>query len=50
MYKRQEIYKIREIENVCHTKIKARTIPSAADITAVKAQKILSKDVYKRQG
>ena len=39
----REIYKIREIENVCHTKIKARTIPSAADITAVKAQKILSK-------
>ena len=28
---------------MCHTKIKARTIPSAADITAVKAQKILSK-------
>ena len=39
----REIYKIREIENVCHTRIKARTIPSAADITAVKAQKILSK-------
>lgn len=39
----REIYKIREIENVCHTKVKARTIPSAADITAVKAQKILSK-------
>ncbi len=39
----REIYKLREIENICKTKIKARTIPSAADITAVKAQKILSK-------
>ena len=39
----REIYKLREIENICKTRIKARTIPSAADITAVKAQKILTK-------
>lgn len=39
----REIYKIREIENSCKTKIKARTVPSAADITAVKADKILSR-------
>lgn len=39
----REIYKIRDIENSCKTRIKARTIPSAADITAVKADKILSK-------
>ena len=39
----REVYKLREIENICKTKIKARTIPSAADITTVKAQKILSK-------
>ncbi|HKM03436.1 MAG TPA: DEAD/DEAH box helicase [Lachnospiraceae bacterium] len=38
----REIYKIREIENICKTKVKARSIPSAADITAVKAQKILT--------
>ena len=37
----REIYKLRDIERVCHTKIKERTIPSAADITSVKAEKIL---------
>lgn len=38
----REIYKIREIENTCKTKIKSRSIPSAADVTAVKAQKVLT--------
>ncbi len=38
----REIYKVREIEQICKTKIKARTVPSAADITAVKAEKILN--------
>ena len=38
----KEIYKIREIERVCHTKIKPRTVPSAADITAVKSDKIIA--------
>lgn len=38
----REIYKIRDIERTCKTKIKLRTVPSAADITAVKADKILS--------
>ena len=38
----REIYKIRDIERVCHTKIKARTVPSAADITAVKSEKIFT--------
>ncbi|MCL2051550.1 MAG: DEAD/DEAH box helicase [Lachnospiraceae bacterium] len=33
----REIYKIRDIERICHTKIKERTIPKAADITRVKA-------------
>lgn len=37
----REAYKIRDIERVCHTKIKERKIPSAADITARKAEKIL---------
>lgn len=37
----REAYKIRDIERVCHTKIKERKIPSAADITARKAAKIL---------
>ncbi|MFI3212176.1 MAG: DEAD/DEAH box helicase, partial [Eubacteriales bacterium] len=37
----REIYKVREIEQICKTKIKARTVPSAADITAVKAEKTL---------
>lgn len=37
----REAYKVRDIERVCHTKIKERKIPSAADITARKAEKIL---------
>ena len=37
----REIYKVRDIERICHTKIKERKIPSAADITAKKADKIL---------
>lgn len=37
----REVYKMREIERICHTKIKERKIPSAADITARKADKIL---------
>ena len=38
----REIYKIREIEKVCNTKIKARRVPSGADVTAAKSEKILS--------
>ena len=37
----REAYKIRDIERICHTKIRERKIPSAADITARKAEKIL---------
>ena len=37
----REAYKIRDIERICHTKIKERKVPSAADITARKAEKIL---------
>ncbi len=38
----REIYKIRDIERACKTKIKARTVPTAADIKASKSEKILS--------
>ena len=38
----REIYKIREIEKVCSTKIKARRVPSGADVTAAKSEKILT--------
>lgn len=38
----REIYKIRDIENVCKTKLKARTIPTVSDITEAKANKVLS--------
>ena len=38
---RREIQKLREIERICHTKIRERKIPSAADITERKAEKIL---------
>ncbi len=37
----REIQKLREIERICHTKIRERKIPSAADITERKADKIL---------
>ena len=38
----REIYKLRDIERICHTKIKERNIPSVAEITSVKSEKILS--------
>lgn len=41
----REAYKIRDIERICHTKIKERKVPNAADIMARKSEKIL-KDVY----
>lgn len=37
----KEAYKIRDIERICHTRIKQRKVPGAADITARKAEKIL---------
>lgn len=37
----REAYKIRDIERICHTKIKERKVPSAADIMARKAEKIM---------
>ncbi|MCM1089196.1 MAG: hypothetical protein NC419_13655, partial [Muribaculaceae bacterium] len=37
----REVYKLRDIERICHTKIKERKIPSAADVMAKKADKIL---------
>ncbi|MCI8897542.1 MAG: DEAD/DEAH box helicase [Lachnospiraceae bacterium] len=42
----REAYKIRDIERVCHTKIRERKIPGAADITARKASKILKEAVH----
>ena len=41
----REAYKIRDIERACRTKIRERKIPSAADITARKAAKILKEAV-----
>ena len=37
----REIYKVRDIERICHTKIRERKIPNAADIMERKAKKIL---------
>ncbi len=47
----REIYKIREIEKVCNTKIKARRVPSGADVTVAKSEKILNEilTVYREQ-
>ena len=36
----REMYKLREIERVCHTKIEERRIPSAKEITRAKSQKV----------
>lgn len=41
----REAYKVRDIERICHTKIRERKIPSAADITARKAEKILKEAI-----
>lgn len=38
----REIYKIRDIERFCKTKIKSRSVPSADDVTESRAEKILS--------
>lgn len=38
----REIYKLREIEKSCKTKVKLRGIPSANDVTEIKAQKCLT--------
>lgn len=46
----REISKIRDIERICHTTIKERNIPSAADITSVKADKILKEAEAVMQG
>lgn len=39
----REIYRIRDIERSCNTKLKARLVPSVADINEVKAQKVFTK-------
>lgn len=41
----REAYKIRDIERVCHTRIRERKIPNAADITDRKASKILKEAI-----
>lgn len=44
----REVYKIRDIERVCKTKVEARSVPSAADIKSSKSEKILNRilEVY----
>ncbi len=39
----REIFKIREIERICHTKIRERKLPSPKDITRVKSGVIFAK-------
>lgn len=38
----REIYKIREIERICHTQIRERRLPSSKDITVVKTEKVFA--------
>ncbi|MBQ3796666.1 MAG: DEAD/DEAH box helicase [Butyrivibrio sp.] len=38
----REMYKLREIEKACHTKIEERRVPSAKDITRAKSQKVFA--------
>jgi ATP-dependent RNA helicase DeaD len=37
----REIYKIRDLERICHTKMKERVLPSVADVTEAKANAVL---------
>lgn len=41
----KEIYKIREIEKICKSKMNERSVPAVADIEVVKAKKILDEVV-----
>lgn len=41
----RDIYKIRDIERVCRTKIKPRTVPSAGDINNAKADNVIREAV-----
>ena len=36
----REMYKLREIEKICHTKIEERRVPNAKEITRAKSQKV----------
>ncbi len=38
----REMYKLREIEKICHTKIEEKKVPSAKEITRVKSQKVFA--------
>ena len=38
----KEIFRIRDIERACNTKVKARTVPSVADIQGAQANKVFS--------
>ncbi len=38
----REMYKLREIEKVCHTSIEERRVPSAKEITRAKSQKVFA--------
>lgn len=39
----KEVFKLKDIQRYCNTKIKVQPIPSVNDVTAVKAEKILDK-------
>ena len=41
----KEIYKLRDIERACKTKVKCRRIPSVTDVTEMKAQKCLTEAI-----
>ncbi len=45
----REIYKIREIERFCNTRIEARRIPSSADVKSSKSDKILNDMISLRE-
>jgi ATP-dependent RNA helicase DeaD len=41
----REMYKLREIEKICHTKIEERHVPNAKEITRVKSSKVFAEVV-----
>ena len=45
----KEIYKLREIERVCHTTIEEKTLPTASKVMRVKAEKAIADALLQRE-
>ncbi len=45
----REIYKLREIERVCHTTVEEKTLPTASKVMRVKAEKAMTQALLNRE-